>query len=106
VCEEWRIESESTVTEAWVAKGVGNFRGLGGPMGQAPRPAWEIELSREGGFPFRTIMHDASGAETSRMTVTAVEKKALADSLFTPPADWKKFEMPAGHPGMGGAAPQ
>ena len=103
-CEEWRIDSDQGLTTAWVAKGIGAFRGLGGPMARGPRPAWEPEMARSGAFPMRVVMHDASGAETGGMTVTAIEKKTLDAALFIPPADFKKFEMPAGAPGMGGGS--
>ena len=101
-CEEWRIEGDQGLTTAWVAKGIGAFRGLGGPMARGPRPAWEAEMARSGAFPMRVVTRDASGGETGGMTVTAIEKKPLDATLFSPPADYKKFEMPAGAPGMGG----
>lgn len=86
--------------EIWATEGLGYFVNPSdiGPMGGKRKPAaWEIELRNKGFFPLRTVTKGRKGRE-DRMEVVNLEKVALADSLFTPPADYKRFEMP----GLGG----
>lgn len=104
LCEEWKAEDENGYTEIWAAKGLGLFAPMGGGMGHggppAERPAWEQEMTRGRFFPLRVVRHDAKGDPRTTMNVTAIEPKVLPVTLFQPPKDYKKFEMPAG---MGGA---
>ena len=86
--------------EIWATEGLGHFANPSdiGPMGGKRKPAaWETELRSKGFFPLRTITKGRKGRE-DRMEVVNLEKVALADSLFAPPADYKRFEMP----GLGG----
>ena len=102
--EEWRIETDQGTVDSWIAKGVGIAPGmLAGPMSRGPRLPGEDEMLKEGGFPLRSIFSDAEGHESVRMTVTAIERKALSDALFKPPEGWKKFDRGAGMPGSGSA---
>lgn len=103
-------KEKGTVTEMWVAQGLGTFMGLGGgggsPFGgprknSAAAAKWEEALKGKGGFPLRVISHDAKGKETYKMEATKVEPGPQPDSLFLPPPDYKKFEMPD----MGGLNP-
>ena len=103
LCDEYRAEGDHGTAEIWAAKGLGTFAPMGGGQPGAPRAAWEDEMIRGGYFPLRMVNHDASGAETMKMTVTAIEPGTLADALFAPPADYQKFSMPAG--AMGGGPP-
>jgi len=102
---------KGTVTELWVASGLGTFMGLGGgnPMAgggggglfgshKSSSPAaakWEEALRGKSVFPMRVITRDGSGVQTYRMEATKVEKGEQPDSLFVPPEDYKKFEMPS-----------
>jgi len=97
-CQEYTMQDAGGSTEIWATKGLGTFAGIGGGPG-APRSAWETELASGGFFPLRTVHRDAAGTVTVKMTVTSITPKPLADALFAPPADYKKFEMPAGVPG-------
>lgn len=104
VCELFTLKENGKTTELWLADGLGSFMGLGGgnPFGGRPTPktAWEQALAGKTGFPLRVIERAAGGKENSRMEVTKIDPSPLPDSLFAPPADYQRFEMPAGLPGM------
>lgn len=97
--EKYVATSAEGKTDLWLAEGLGTFmmaRG-GGPMGgkrggDAPQ-AWERALAGKELFPLRVVGHDKDGKESFRMEVTALEKKSLPDTLFTPPAGYQKFDM-------------
>ena len=108
-CEKIVVKSQNETTEIWGAEDMGVFMNpaMTGPMGRPaanPSSAWEAELFQRGFFPMRVVTRDADGKETNRMEVTAIDASPLADSLFAPPADYRKFEMPT-IPGMGGMNP-
>lgn len=108
-CERIIVKSRESVAEIRGAEGMGVFMnpGQGGPMGRgrpAPRSAWEAELASRGIFPLRVVVHDASGKQTFKMEATKIDTSTPADSLFVPPPDYQKFEMPA-VPGLGGLNP-
>jgi Domain of unknown function (DUF4412) len=95
-CEKWVYKDEDGNNgEAWMTKGIKNFFFFNNPM--KPRndePEWEQKLTKEGYFPMLVISKDSDGNLESKMEVTSIEKKSLDESLFTPPADYKKMEMP------------
>ena len=103
-CSQILVKDKSTVTEMWVADGLGAFMGLGnggggggGPFGggrKANAAKWEEALKGKGGFPLRVISRDAKGKESFKMEATKIEPGSLPDSLFAPPADYQKFAMP------------
>lgn len=108
-CEKIIVKTRDSVAEIWGAEGMGTFMnpGTGGPMsrgGPAPRSAWESELAGRGFFPLRVMVHDAGGKQTLKMEATEIDPSTPAESLFVPPPDYKKFEMPA-MPGLGGLNP-
>lgn len=108
-CEKIIVTSRDNVAEIWGAEGMGTFMnpGMGGPMGRgrpAPRSAWEAELASRGFFPMRVVVHDTRGKQTYKMEATEIDPSTPADSLFVPPPDYEKFEMPQ-IPGMGGLNP-
>lgn len=99
--EEYVGVSEKKRTEVWVTKELGKFMmaNQGGPMGgrkgSASASAWEKFAQQENFFPLRTIRRaKEDGPEEMRMEVTLVDMSKLPDSLFQPPADYQKFEMP------------
>ena len=98
-------KDKGTVTEVWLATdlkstfmGLGNPHGGGGPFGGRKNAAaaakWEEVLKGKGGFPLRVITRDAKGKETFKMEATKVEPSHLPDSMFLPPPEFQKFEMP------------
>jgi hypothetical protein len=102
-CNQVFIKDKGTVTEAWLAEGLTGFQGMGAPGGgggpfggkkNANAAKWEEALKGKGGFPLRVISRDAKGKETFKMEATKVEPGPLPDSMFAPPADFQKFQMP------------
>ena len=100
-CEWYQFKDESTTTDICMASGLGRFRGAeamfgGGPgrSGMTAAPHWARELLRKGAVPLKVV--DASGAVI--WEVTAIEKKPLEASLFKPPANFRRMEMPGGRP--------
>jgi hypothetical protein len=95
-------KDKGSVTELWVASGLGTFMGLGNgggsPFGgrkpSAAAAKWEEALKGKSGFPLRVISHDAKGKEIFKMEATKIEPGPLPDSLFVPPPGYQKFEMP------------
>lgn len=96
--EEYAGESEGKRTEMWVTKELGQFvmANQGKPGSKGMQSAQWEKFMREGNFfAMRVIQRTKEDApELFRMEVTGVEKTALPDSLFQPPADFKKLEIP------------
>jgi hypothetical protein len=109
-------EKNGAETELWLAEGLGTFMGMTqqNPMsrGRGPAPkAWERALEGKELFPLRVVgrekggspradkgksadkMKGKAGNESFRMEVTAIDKTTLPDSMFTPPAGYRKFDM-------------
>jgi hypothetical protein len=96
-CEVFRFVTKSEVTDICIATGLGNLGAAGlfggasmGP-GRTRAPAWAGALGRRGGFPLRVA--DTTGAV--KYEVTKIEAKPLPDSIFVPPADYQKMNMPS-----------
>jgi hypothetical protein len=97
-CEKIIVKTKNGEAEIWGAEGLGVFQGMsrGGPMGRpAQKSAWETALGEHGFFPLRMVSRDKSGKEQMRMEAVAIDPKSLPDSLFAPPADFQKLEMPS-----------
>lgn len=97
---KYLITDRNTKSEVWLAEGLGTFMGMssrnpmaGGRSSSSAAPAWERVLEGKELFPLRIVGLDKAGKENSRMEVTAIKKESLPDSLFTPPADYQKFDM-------------
>ncbi|MDB6115012.1 MAG: hypothetical protein JWQ62_1957 [Lacunisphaera sp.] len=100
-CQQVLVKDKGTITELWLAEGLGAFMGLGGggnPMGgrggAAAAAKWEQVLKGTSGFPLRVISRDANGKESFRMEATRVTPGPQPDSEFAPPAGYQKFAMP------------
>lgn len=102
-CEHWLIGEGADQMDMCLAKGLGFF-GFGGQGGRAglgaafpsldrarleallaARPELR-ELVEGGAFPLK------AEAENFTMVVTQIERKALSDDLFRPPADCKQMD--------------
>lgn len=113
-CQQVLVKDKGTVTEMWLADGLGTFMGSlsggggggpfgGGGRGGAPAPSkWEQALKGVGGFPLRVISRNASNKETYKMEVTKIAPGPQPDSSFAPPAGYQKFQMPGGMNPFGG----
>lgn len=108
-CTKYLAKSKDATTDVWVTEELGRFAGLGngpGPMGMgrraaAPQAAWEKALAGKDFFPLRVVSHDAKGKENFRLEALSVDKSTQPDALFTPPADYQKFDMGGMMQGMG-----
>ncbi len=92
-CEFYQFKDEDGSGEVCVGKGISNpaFYQMitGGTPGQAA-PPWMRDLAKDGGFPLRAVNRDESGQIESTEEVTKIEAAKLDDSLFVPPAGFKK----------------
>ncbi len=108
-CHQFLVKDGKTVTEMWLAQGLGTFMGMGGQVGGgggmgnmfSKKPAnsaavakWEQALKGKEGFPLRVITHDANGKDNFKMEATKVEKGGVTDADFAAPGDYQKFQMP------------
>jgi hypothetical protein len=104
-CTKYVATGQEGTSEIWVTDQLGTFTGLfhGGGPGRRPQApqGWESALTGKSFFPMRVVT-SANGKEKFRLEVTSVEKGSLPDSLFTPPSDWRKFDLGSM---MGGAMP-
>jgi outer membrane lipoprotein-sorting protein len=97
--EKYISTHENTKTELWLAEGIGTFVGFSGgrgPMGGRggpPPQGWERALAGKEFFPLRVVTHDKANKQTFKMEVTNIDKGALPDGMFAPPADYQKFDM-------------
>ncbi len=98
-------KTKDATTEIWATEELGSFGGMSGgnPMGgsTAETQAWEKVLRGKAIFPLRVVSTGKKGKEAFRMEATDVKKESLSDSLFTPPADFQKFDMGAMMRGLG-----
>lgn len=101
-CDHWIYEGKHGKTDFWGAKGLGAFLGLGG---QGKTEDWIEAIKGKGVFPLELDTTTQNG-KTMTMKATKVEKKSLSSSLFEPPADYKKMEMPDMGSMMGGDGKQ
>jgi hypothetical protein len=98
-CRVFRFVSAKSATDICIASGLGNlgaaglFGGgsVGMGRGRTSAPAWTAALASQGGFPLRVA--DTTGAV--QYQVTKIESKTLPDSIFVPPADYQKMNMPS-----------
>jgi hypothetical protein len=98
-CDVWKVtEPSGDVGQLCVTKGLA-FPSMG-----RASAGWMSQLGGDG-FPLRAVMSDPSGKEKSHMEVTKVDKKALDDSKFSVPADYKTTDMGDLMKGMGGMRP-
>lgn len=101
-CEEYVAKERNGTTEIWMTEGLGAFTGLsagGNPMmggrGRNTGAAWEKAFKGRPAFPLRVVSRDSRGRETSRIEATKVERGSLPASLFQPPADYERFQLPS-----------
>lgn len=94
-CEKWIFKGDDgTNGEAWMTKGIKNFFFFSNPMRRSNEPEWQKKLTGEGYFPMMVTTKNEDGEVESTMEVKSIEKKSLDDSLFNPPSDYKKMDIP------------
>jgi len=108
-CEHWLMGDKQEL-DMCVAKGLGYF-GMGGQSGggsfsafqnlafspkllaeAASHPEW-VKFLEGGAFPLKLQVSD-QGKIKMTMEATRVERKALDDSMFSVPADYKEMTVP------------
>lgn len=113
-CAKYVVTSKHGTTDLWLTEQLGSFTAMtpppgpgGGPAagGGAALPAWAKALEGKSFFPMRIVSHGQAGAEETRMEVESVEPQSLPDSLFAPPADYRKLDMGGMMRGLGGMRP-
>jgi hypothetical protein len=90
-CEHWLVKDTAGEIDACVATGLGTFAMAAPGRDEA---SWTGVLREQRGFPLKV---SKVGGDTL-MEVTRIEPKRLDASLFAPPADYTKMEMPSGLP--------
>lgn len=105
--EEYASAGSGEYTEMWLAGGLGAFRlaGAGPNARQQEKKGWEKFLEDKGLFPLKvtTYKKKGDGQMMYQMEVIKIEKSSQPDSLFVPPADYKKFDMGGMFGGMADA---
>ena len=92
--EEYVGKNDGRIIEVWVTKEMGKYMSQQGASGKGGA-GWESFMQQENAFPLRVISRKkADGPEESRMETTAIDRSKQDASLFTPPGDYQKFEMP------------
>lgn len=95
-CDYYHVVGKNGSADVCITTELGRFMSPGqrGPMSRgAQPPAWARAFGNKPAFPLKAIAYE-DGKQSMAMEVTKVEKKSLDASLFAPPADYKKFEMP------------
>jgi hypothetical protein len=107
-CEVWKITSKKTHAEACLAEKIKwiDFTDL---AIDSPVFAAMVAVSDFNHLPLRIVAFDDQSVESGRVEVTKLDKKKLADTQFTVPADFQVVELSAllggafgGPPGAGG----
>ena len=80
-CDEWVIKSKVETTYVWIPKGFPLIKGLAHSW-----PGGTVMF-------FRRAIHNQKGIEIFLQEFTEIKREVLPDSLFSLPADYKKYEF-------------
>lgn len=89
-CEHVTVVSSAQSVDICMAKGLGGYVNPLASMQRGNEPAWQRALTADGGFPLKVTMSDGS----TPLEVVKIEKKKLANDLFSVPLNYTKMEMP------------
>lgn len=89
-CEHVTVVSAAQTVDLCLAKGLGGYVNPLAAMQRSSEPAWQRMLAADGGFPLKVTMPDGSVP----IEVVKIEKKKLANDLFSVPLTYTKMEMP------------
>ena len=95
---EFHFDADGEKMVIWATEELGSMPYSRNPMMAGWGKAMSKVTGLEAFFPLEIVGHE-KGKVAFRMTVEDIEKKKLSDSLFTPPAGFRKMTMPSG---MGG----
>ncbi len=111
-CEVYRTtdKTDGSTGEVCMARGITSVAMsalMGVQAGSAALlPARIQEMFKDGGFPVKGVSRNGQGKEDVRWEAVKVEKKRLDDTLFAPPAHYKKQDMKVLTPESGGGSNQ
>jgi hypothetical protein len=88
-CEHVTITQKTQSMDVCLTKALGRYVSPADVMSPASVPAWQRVLAQE--FPLKVAGSDGVVV----LEVTAVERKRLANDLFTVPSSYTKMQMPA-----------
>jgi hypothetical protein len=83
----------------WATEELGSMPLARGPATQGFAAAMQKVSGLSAFFPLEVTGFNKKGKTTYRMLIKDIEKKELSDSMFLPPAGFRKMTIPAG---MGG----
>lgn len=83
-CEVWKIQTDDSLVEACMAKGMGNFMMPQSPMARSNTPQWAQKIMDGGAMPLEVI-EIKGDKQTVQMRATKIEEKALSADLFVIP---------------------
>jgi Domain of unknown function (DUF4412) len=89
-CEHVTVASAAQTVDICMAKGLGGYVNPLASMQRSNEPAWQRLLTADGGFPLKVTMQDGS----IPIEVVKIEKRRLANDLFSVPLHYTKMEMP------------
>ncbi len=92
-CEDWTIDDGAEKVDVCASKGIAYFDLATNAKAGSSETPWAAVLTTEKAFPLRVVVHDKSGKEEYRAEATRVERKKLDDSMFKPPAAYKKADL-------------
>jgi len=113
-CVKYTTHDKNSTVELWMTDQLGpfNFLGFGaGAMGAGMRggprggagpvpPGWEQLLQGKEMFPLRIVSTGADG-RVERIEIVSIDKQAVPDSTFAPPAGFQKIDLGNMMRGMG-----
>jgi len=92
-CTKYIARHKNDSFEIWATEQLGSFMGLSLERDGAKfQPAWLDAFIGKGFFPMR--VHSLPGSSNAlSMETIAVQRESLPETLFTPPAGYRKFNM-------------
>ncbi len=84
------VSGTSPAVDVCMAKGMGSFVNPMTAMQRGSVPAWQRSIAADGGFPLKITLADGSVP----VEVLKIEKKKLANELFSVPLNFTKMAMP------------
>lgn len=89
-CEHVKVINAGQTVDVCIANGLGGYVNPLGAMQRGSEPAWQRMLAADGGFPLKVTMADGTVA----LEVVKIEKRRLANDLFSVPLNYTKLELP------------
>ena len=88
-----RCPRRAEKVDVCASKGIAYFDLASNAKAGSAETPWAVALTTEKAFPLRVVVHDKSGKEEYRADATRADRKKLDDSLFKPPAAYKKADL-------------